>query len=100
MEQEAEGSADSEDDDEPSALVDKIRLKVYEFIRKLDIPVQKSQADLPDLCGFDIVQACKQMPDVAAGLAAAFFTLLGMVAALFGLIGSSKPVVSSRILRS
>jgi calnexin len=34
------------------------------------------------------------MPDVAAGLAAAFFTLLGMVAALFGLIGSSKPVVS------
>jgi calnexin len=34
------------------------------------------------------------MPDVAAGLAAAFFTLIGMLAALFGLMGSSKPVVS------
>jgi hypothetical protein len=33
------------------------------------------------------------MPDVAAGLAAAFFTLIGMLAALFGLMGSSKPVV-------
>ena len=40
------------------------------------------------------MQAIKQMPDVAAGLAAAVFTLLGMLAALFGLIGSSKPVVS------
>lgn len=52
-------------------------------------------ADRPDLCGFDVMQAVKQMPDVAAGLAAALFTVLGMVAALFGLIGSSKPVVSS-----
>lgn len=34
LEQAAEGSDDSEDDDEPSALVDKIRLKVYEFIRE------------------------------------------------------------------
>lgn len=41
------------------------------------------------------MQAVKQMPDVAAGLAAALFTVLGMIAALFGLIGSSKPVVSS-----
>lgn len=47
-----------------------------------------------DLCGFDVMQAVKQMPDVAAGLAAAVFTLLGMLAALFGLIGSTKPVVS------
>jgi len=78
LEQEAEGSAEGDDDDEPSALLDKIRLKVYEFIH---------------LCGFDVLQACKQMPDVAAGLAAAFFTLIGMLAALFGLMGSSKPVV-------
>lgn len=33
------------------------------------------------------------MPEVAAGLAAAAFTLLGMLAALFGLIGSSKPTI-------
>lgn len=78
LEQAAEGSADEDDDDEPSALVDKIRLKVYEFIH---------------LCGFDVMQAVKQMPDVAAGLAAALFTVIGMIAALFGLIGSSKPVV-------
>lgn len=50
-------------------------------------------ADDLDLCGFNVLQACKQMPDVAAGLAAAFFTLIGMLAALFGLMGSSKPVV-------
>jgi len=50
-------------------------------------------ANVPDLCGFNVLQACKQMPDVAAGLAAAFFTLIGMLAALFGLMGSSKPVV-------
>jgi calnexin len=37
------------------------------------------------------------MPDVAAGLAAAFFTLIGMLAALFGLMGSSKPVVCSSV---
>lgn len=40
LEQAAEGSADEDDDDEPSALVDKIRLKVYEFIRKLIIVVR------------------------------------------------------------
>lgn len=39
------------------------------------------------------------MPDVAAGLAAAFFTLVGMVAALFGLMGSSKPVVRHLLVK-
>ena len=43
------------------------------------------------------MQAVKQMPDVAAGLAAALFTVVGMIAALFGLIGSSKPVVSYKL---
>ncbi|EIW72285.1 calnexin [Tremella mesenterica] len=75
IEKEAEGSAEDEDE-EPSTLLDKIRLKIYEFIH---------------LCGFDVLQAVKQMPEVAAGLAAALFTVLGMLAALFGLIGS-KPV--------
>jgi len=35
------------------------------------------------------------MPEVAASLAAAAFTILGMLAALFGLIGSSKPTIVS-----
>lgn len=35
------------------------------------------------------------MPETAAGLAAAVFTLLGMLAALFGLVGSKPTIVSS-----
>jgi hypothetical protein len=44
------------------------------------------------------MQAIKQMPEVAAGLAAAAFTLLGMLAALFGLIGSKPTIVSATLL--
>lgn len=33
IEQEAEGSAPDEDEEEAETLVDKIRLRVYEFIR-------------------------------------------------------------------
>ncbi|ORY34998.1 Calreticulin family-domain-containing protein [Naematelia encephala] len=77
IEKEAEGSI--EDDEEPTTLVDKIKLRVYEFIH---------------LAGLDVTQAVKQMPDVAAGLAAAAFTLLGMLLALFGLIGSKPTSVS------
>lgn len=40
------------------------------------------------------MSAVKQMPDVAAGLTAALFTLLGMLGALFGLMGSKPTVVS------
>lgn len=36
------------------------------------------------------MHAIKAMPDVAAALAAALTTLLGMLAALLGLVGSSK----------
>ena len=39
LEQEAEGSAEGDDDDEPSALLDKIRLRVYEFIRMSSPPI-------------------------------------------------------------
>ncbi|KAK8849441.1 hypothetical protein IAR55_004773 [Kwoniella newhampshirensis] len=79
IEKEAEGSNEDDDElDEPSTLVDKVRLKVYEFIH---------------LCGFDVAQAIKQMPEIAAGLAAAAFTLIGMLLALFGLIGSAPTKV-------
>jgi hypothetical protein len=33
------------------------------------------------------------MPETAAALAAALFTLIGMLGALFGLVGSSKPTI-------
>lgn len=78
IEKEAEGSSD-EEEEEPSTMLDKIRLRVYEFLH---------------LCGFDVMQAVKQMPDVAAGLTAAAFTLLGMLLALFGLIGSKPTTVT------
>ncbi|WRT69418.1 uncharacterized protein IL334_006404 [Kwoniella shivajii] len=78
IEREAEGSLEDEDLDHPSTLVDKIRLKVYEFLH---------------LAGLDFASAVKQMPEVAAGLAAAAFTVLGMLLALFGLIGSAPTKV-------
>ena len=78
IEQDIEGSLDV--DDEPSTLVDKIRLRIYEFV---------------NLAGYDFVHAIKTLPDVAAGLAAAAFTLLGMVLALFGLIGSKPATTKS-----
>lgn len=46
-----------------------------------------------------MLQAIKQMPEVAAGLAAALFTVLGMLAALFGLVGSKPTIVSSSAAR-
>ncbi len=40
------------------------------------------------------MHALKAMPETAAALAAALFTLLGMLGALFGLVGSSgKPTI-------
>ena len=109
LEQAAEGSSD--DDDEPSGLVDKIRLRVYEFIRKLhtaftlpNITPPSAVASLSgpvidpltllDLAGLDVKQAVKTMPDVAAGLSAVAFTLIGMLLGLFGFIGSKPTVVS------
>ncbi|WVR08300.1 hypothetical protein IAU60_005349 [Kwoniella sp. DSM 27419] len=78
IEREAEGSLEDEDLDHPNTLTDKIRLKVYEFIH---------------LAGFDFMTAVRQMPETAAGLAAVAFTLLGMILALFGLIGSAPTKV-------
>jgi len=53
-----------------------------------------------DLAGFDISHAVKTMPDVAAGLAAAAFTLLGMLLALFGLIGSKPTTVKKTTVKA
>ncbi|WVQ79488.1 hypothetical protein IAT38_001587 [Cryptococcus sp. DSM 104549] len=77
LEKEAEGSNDDELD-EPSALVDKIRFKIFEFLH---------------LASFSPVQAAKQMPEVAAGLLASAFTLIGMLLALLGFIGSAPTKV-------
>ncbi|KAG6817579.1 hypothetical protein H0H87_006956 [Tephrocybe sp. NHM501043] len=41
----------------------------------------------------DPVSAFKTQPETGAALAAAFFTLLGMIGALFGLVGGSSPAV-------
>jgi hypothetical protein len=40
------------------------------------------------------------MPEVAAGLAAAAFTFLGILATLFGLIGSKPTIVSAILIRT
>lgn len=86
IEQEAEGSApDEEDVEEGSTLVDKIRLRVYEFIH---------------LAGFDISHAVKTMPDVAAGLAAVAFTFLGILLATLGLIGSKPTTVKTTTVKA
>lgn len=59
---------------------------------------EENHADIPDLARDDFMSAVKHMPDVAAGLAAALFTILGMLGALFGLMGSKPTVVSLRLL--
>ncbi|ADV22283.1 calnexin [Cryptococcus gattii Ru294] len=84
IEKEAEGS-NEEELEEPSSLVDKVQLKVYEFLH---------------LATLDISQAVKQMPEVAAGLAAAVFTLLGMLLALFGFIGSAPTKVKQTSVKT
>jgi len=78
IENEAAGAVDEDVEEEPSTLVDKARLKVYEFVH---------------LAQRDLLHAVKAMPDVAAGLTATAFTLLGMLLALFGLMGSKPTTV-------
>lgn len=41
----------------------------------------------------DPIAAFKTQPETGAALGAAFFTVLGMIAALFGVIGGSSPAV-------
>jgi calnexin len=65
-------------------------LKVYEFIRGSKAVLEL----ISDLAQHDIMHALKTMPEVAASLAAAAFTLLGMLLALFGLIGNKPTTVS------
>lgn len=60
----------------------------------------KHDADLQDLAGFDISHAVKTMPDVAAGLAAAAFTFLGILLSLFGILGSKPTTVKTTTVKS
>jgi hypothetical protein len=62
LEQEAEGSAETEDDDEPSALVDKIRLKVYEFIRKSPVSWVHGQADIQTYVALTLSRLASRCP--------------------------------------
>ncbi|WOO78697.1 Calnexin [Vanrija pseudolonga] len=83
IEQEAEGSAPEEDDSIPTTVVDKIRLRLLEFVA---------------LAQIDPLDAAKQLPEVAAGIVAAFFTFLALLGGLFGLFKSGgsaakKPTV-------
>ena len=55
---------------------------------------------MPDLAGFDIQHAIKTMPDVAAGLAAAAFTLLGVLLSLFGIIGAKPTTVKTTTVKA
>ncbi|KAL7424885.1 calnexin [Cryptotrichosporon argae] len=74
LEKESEGSAEDYDD-EPEGLVDRLRLKLYEFLH---------------LAGVNPVSALKAMPEVAAALAAAAFTLLAVLGSLLGLFSAAK----------
>jgi hypothetical protein len=64
------------------APVEYIRQKVFTFI---------------DLAKLDPVLAFKTHPETGVGLAGVFFTLFGMLGALFGLLGGSqKPITKVR----
>jgi calnexin len=101
IEQEAEGSSPDEEDEEgASSFVEKLQLRLYEFIRTSSPRASQCKADSPDLAGFDIGHAVKTMPDIAAGLAAAAFTLLGILLATFGLIGSKPTTVNTTTVKA
>jgi hypothetical protein len=70
-------------------------LRAYEFTRELfPFPLYNAMLMRPDLAKHDFVHAVKTMPDVAAALSAIAFTILGMLLALFGLIGNKPTTVS------
>ncbi|KAG6884667.1 hypothetical protein C0993_009156 [Termitomyces sp. T159_Od127] len=74
-------SDDDEDDSAPSFKEDPIgyiREKAITFI---------------DAAKEDPIAAFKTQPETGAALGAAFFTVLGMIGALFGVIGGSSPAV-------
>lgn len=85
LESAAEKAADPQEDDSetPSFKEDPInfiRQRVFDFV---------------DAAKLDPVSAFKTQPETGAALAAALFTLFGMVGALFGLIGGSqKPIIT------
>lgn len=65
IEQEAEGSAPDEDDEEAETLVDKIRLRVYEFIRQCIGVTLNRRADRqiwPDLTSLTLSRRCLMSP--------------------------------------
>jgi len=78
IEKEEEGSLDEEEDESKLGLTDQMKLKAYQFA---------------NLFKENPMHALKAMPETAAALAAALFTLIGMLGALFGLVGSSKPTI-------
>jgi hypothetical protein len=86
LEKAADKAADPEDEDDsaPSFKEDPVnflRTKAFDFI---------------EIAKEDPVAAFKSQPETGAALAAALFTFLGMIGALFGLVGSAqKPVVTS-----
>ncbi len=99
IEKEEEGGQDEEEEFK-LGYTDILKLKALQFmsewpIRLLLRPCQPADAapSLTDLAKQNPMEAIKAMPETAAALAAAFFTLLGMLGALFGLIGSAKPTI-------
>lgn len=81
QEKEEEGSLDEDDDESTGELskLDFVKLRALQFVHMFKQ---------------NPTQAIKSMPETAGALAAALFTLLGMLGALFGLVGSSsKPTI-------
>lgn len=106
-EKEEEGAVEEDEDVEPKfSTIDAMKLRVLQFASEyhrllscggpLLVSLHSREAVLifiiafTDLAREDPMHAIKAMPDVAAGLAASLTTILGMLAALFGLIGASK----------
>lgn len=89
LEKAAAKAAEPEDEEEESASfkedpISYIRSKVLTFVESAKE---------------DPVAAFKTQPETGAALAAALFTFLGMIGALFGLIGSAQKPVVTKVCR-
>ena len=89
LEKAAAKAAEPEDEDDESVSfkedpISYIRSKVLTF-------VESAKEDL--------VAAFKTQPETGAALAAALFTFLGMIGALFGLVGSAQKPIVTKVCR-
>ncbi|KAF5384805.1 hypothetical protein D9615_001092 [Tricholomella constricta] len=89
LESAAAKSATPDDDEEDESTTPSFKEDPINFIREKAIAFIEAAKEDP-------VSAFKTQPETGAALAGALFTFLGMIGALFGLVGGSQPAVVTK----